>query len=82
MILFPECQKKAQAQIEAVCGDRLPEMEDYDDLLYIRSIMKEVFRWLPTATLGAVLMSSHPPPDAHIADIISKPSCCYQGRSL
>lgn len=57
MILFPECQKKAQAQIEAVCGGRLPEIEDYDKLPYIRSTMKEVFRWLPAATLGAVVMS-------------------------
>jgi hypothetical protein len=57
MILFPECQKEAQAQIEAVCGDRLPEMEDFDSLPYIRSTMKEVFRWLPAATLGAVVMS-------------------------
>lgn len=57
MILFPECQGKAQAQIEAVCGDRLPEMEDFDNLPYIRSTMKEVFRWLPAATLGAVVIS-------------------------
>jgi len=56
MILFPECQKTAQAQIEAVCGDRLPEMEDYASLPYIRSTMKEVLRWLPAATLGAVVM--------------------------
>jgi hypothetical protein len=57
MILFPECQKTAQAQIEAVCGDRLPEMEDLPSLPYIRSTMKEVLRWLPTATLGAVVIS-------------------------
>lgn len=55
MILFPEVQKTAQAQIEAVCGDRLPEMEDYEKLPYIRCVMKETFRWLPAAVLGVVV---------------------------
>lgn len=55
MILYPEVQKKAQAQISSVCGNRLPEMEDFDDLPYIRCIMKETLRWLPTAILGAVV---------------------------
>ena len=56
MILFPEVQEKARTQIEAVCGDRLPEMTDFDRLPYIRSVMKEVLRWLPTAVLGAVVI--------------------------
>jgi hypothetical protein len=60
MILFPECQKAAQVQIAAVCGDRLPEMEDLPSLPYIRSTMKEVLRWLPAATLGAVVISFEP----------------------
>ena len=81
MILFPECQRKAQAQIEAVCGDRLPEMEDFDKLPYIRSTMKEVFRWLPAATLGAVvyLLTFS---GAHIADTALKASCCHSRRLL
>jgi hypothetical protein len=32
-------------------------MEDLPSLPYIRSTMKEVLRWLPTATLGAVVIS-------------------------
>ena len=58
MVLFPEVQKKAQAQIEAVCGDRLPEMEDSEKLPYIRCVMKETFRWLPAAVLGVVVSMS------------------------
>jgi hypothetical protein len=59
MILFPEVQEKARAHVEAVCGDRLPEMVDYDNLPYIRAVMKETVRWLPTAVLGAVVIQSH-----------------------
>jgi cytochrome P450 len=58
MVLYPEVQKKAQAQLEEVCGNRLPEMEDFDKLPYIRCIMKETLRWLPTAILGAVVCQS------------------------
>lgn len=58
MVLYPEVQKKAQAQLEEVCGSRLPEMEDFDRLPYIRCIMKETLRWLPTAILGAVVCDS------------------------
>jgi cytochrome P450 len=55
MILFPDVQEKARSHVEAVCGDRLPEMADYDNLGYIRAVMKETIRWLPTAVLGAVV---------------------------
>jgi cytochrome P450 len=55
MILFPDVQEKARSHVQAVCGDRLPEMADYDNLGYIRAVMKETIRWLPTAVLGAVV---------------------------
>jgi len=55
MILYPEVQQKAQRQLDQVCGDRLPEVEDFNDLPYIRCIMKETLRWLPTAVMGAVV---------------------------
>ncbi|KFY21112.1 hypothetical protein V491_03152 [Pseudogymnoascus sp. VKM F-3775] len=55
MLLFPEVQRKAKAEIEKVVGpNRLPTMEDEKDLQYIRGIMKESLRWMPTTILGAV----------------------------
>ncbi|KAG2069748.1 cytochrome P450 [Suillus decipiens] len=52
MTLFPDVQKKAQAEIEAVVGpDRLPSFADRDSLPYIEAFVKEVLRWnvvLPT----------------------------------
>ncbi|KAG2337086.1 cytochrome P450 [Suillus weaverae] len=53
MTLFPDVQKKAQAEIDAVVGpDRLPSFADRDSLPYIEALVKEVFRWnvvAPTA---------------------------------
>ncbi|KAK2798791.1 hypothetical protein FQN51_007467 [Onygenales sp. PD_10] len=52
MVLFPEVQKKAQEDIDRICGDRLPTMEDEPNLQYVRACIKEVLRWMPTAILG------------------------------
>ena len=46
MTLFPDVQKKAQAEIDAVVGsDRLPSFTDRNSLPYIEALVKEVFRW-------------------------------------
>ncbi|KAI0152833.1 cytochrome P450 [Xylariaceae sp. FL1272] len=52
MLLYPEVQKKAQAELDRVCGSRMPTMDDWDELPYIRACMKETNRWMPTAILG------------------------------
>lgn len=55
MLLFPQVQRKAQAEVDRVTGpDRLPIMEDLANLQYIRACMKETLRWMPTTILGAV----------------------------
>ncbi|KAG2108532.1 cytochrome P450 [Suillus discolor] len=46
MTLFPDVQKKAQAEIDAVIGpDRLPSFADQDTLPYIGALVKEGLRW-------------------------------------
>ena len=46
MTLFPDVQKKAQAEIDAVVGpDRLPSFADRDTLPYTEALVSEVFRW-------------------------------------
>ncbi|KAG1817986.1 cytochrome P450 [Suillus subaureus] len=46
MTLFPDVQKKAQAEIDAVVGpDRLPSFADRDYLPYTEALVKEVLRW-------------------------------------
>lgn len=52
MTLHPEIQKRAQAELDAVVGDRLPTFADKDDLPYVTAIMKEVFRWIPVLPLA------------------------------
>jgi len=54
MLLYPDVQRKAQEEIDRVVGeDRLPTMEDEPKLQYIRSIVKESLRWMPTTILDA-----------------------------
>ncbi|KAI0472821.1 cytochrome P450 [Xylariaceae sp. FL0804] len=52
MLIFPDVQRRAQEEIDRVCGDRLPTMDDEPNLPYTRSCVKETNRWMPTAILG------------------------------
>ncbi|KAG2068179.1 cytochrome P450 [Suillus decipiens] len=53
MVLYPDVQKRAQAEIDAVVGrDRLPTFEDRESLPYINAIVRETFRWEPVVPLG------------------------------
>ena len=53
MMVFPEAQKLARAEIDRVVGkDRLPTMADASSLPYIRGCVKESIRWMPTTPLG------------------------------
>ncbi|KAI1380627.1 cytochrome P450 [Hypoxylon crocopeplum] len=52
MVIFPEVPKAAQAELDRVCGDRIPDLNDLPDLPYIRGCMKETMRWMPTDILG------------------------------
>jgi cytochrome P450 len=52
MCLYPEVQKRAQAEIDSLLGssarlDRLPAFTDKEDLPYINALVKEVLRWIP-----------------------------------
>ena len=53
MALYPEVQRAAHAEIDAVLGDsRLPDFSDEDELPYVSAVLKEVLRWHPVAPLG------------------------------
>ncbi|KAI6035508.1 cytochrome P450 [Pisolithus orientalis] len=52
MTLYPEAQKKAQAEIDAVVGsDRLPTFADRESLPYAEALVKEVLRWCPVVPI-------------------------------
>ena len=53
MALYPEIQRKAYDEIDRVVGkNRLPEIEDRDNLPYIDAIVKEALRWHPVAPMA------------------------------
>lgn len=53
MAMFPEVQKKAQAELDAVIGcERLPDFNDCDSLPYINAVVKETLRWQPVLPVG------------------------------
>ncbi len=48
MASYPDVQKKAQAELDAVVGpSRLPDHSDRLGLPYINAIIKEALRWGP-----------------------------------
>ncbi|TDZ33843.1 Multifunctional cytochrome P450 monooxygenase [Colletotrichum spinosum] len=53
MILYPDVQKRAQAEVDSVIGrDRLPDFKDRESLPYVNGVVKEALRWLHVAPLG------------------------------
>ncbi|TFK37397.1 cytochrome P450 [Crucibulum laeve] len=51
MTLYPEVQKRAQAEVDAVTSGRLPTFDDLAALPYITAMIKEIIRWAPVAPL-------------------------------
>ncbi|KAF4461531.1 cytochrome p450 monooxygenase [Fusarium albosuccineum] len=53
MLLWPDVQRRGQEEVDRVVGQhRLPTMEDYDQLPFVRCCIKETLRWMPTVVLG------------------------------
>ncbi|PIL25684.1 cytochrome P450 [Ganoderma sinense ZZ0214-1] len=53
MLLYPDIQRKAQAEVDRVVGrDRLPEFSDEPSLPYVTAMVKEVLRWRPVTPLA------------------------------
>ncbi|EIM84295.1 CyP450 monooxygenase [Stereum hirsutum FP-91666 SS1] len=54
MTLYPQAQRRAQAEIDAVIGEggRLPDFSDEASLPYVGAVVKEVLRWRPVGPLA------------------------------
>jgi len=53
MVLHPEVQAKAQAEIDRVVGkNRLPDFDDRSALPYLDAVLRETLRWHPVAPMG------------------------------
>lgn len=56
MTLYPEIQKRCQAEIDAATGgNRLPDIVDRDSLPFVSATMWELMRWQPVSPLGELL---------------------------
>ena len=51
-IAYPEVFKTAQAEVDRVCGDHWPTMDDFDHLEYVRAMCKETLRWRTVSAGG------------------------------
>ncbi|SJL03008.1 related to cytochrome P450 CYP2 subfamily [Armillaria ostoyae] len=77
MILFPEVQVKAQAEIDAVVGnDRLPGFDDRQRLPYINALVLEVSRWHAVTPTGVPHRVTED--DVHSGYFIPKGSIHYR----
>jgi cytochrome P450 len=53
MAAFPEVLRKAQEEVDRVCGElRMPGKDDMPNLPYVRACMLEVLRWRPITPSG------------------------------
>lgn len=60
MALHPLWQMKIQEQIDIVCGDRMPTIDDYQQLPVLRACIKETLRWRSTVPLGKSTLTHTP----------------------
>ncbi|THH07896.1 hypothetical protein EW146_g9173 [Bondarzewia mesenterica] len=55
---FPEAQKRAQAEIDAIVGrGRLPDYDDREKMPYIEALCQELLRWRLASPMGTVRTS-------------------------
>ncbi|KAJ6609072.1 cytochrome P450 [Mycena sp. CBHHK59/15] len=53
MVLYPDVQRRAQAEIDLVLGgERLPIFSDHERLPYVSAVVTELLRWHSVAPLG------------------------------
>ena len=53
MAMYPEAQRKAQAELDVVVGpDRLPDFSDQAALPYMAALLREVLRWHVVTPIG------------------------------
>ena len=58
LVLYPEVQKRAQAELDTVTTrDRLPSFDDRPRLPYVDALCRELLRWQVATPLGTSAQS-------------------------
>jgi cytochrome P450 len=53
MLLYPDVQARARAEINSVVKhDQMPSIDDRPSLPYLDAVLREVLRWYPPIPLG------------------------------
>ena len=61
LLVYPEVQKRARAELDAVIArDRLPTFDDRPRLPYIDALCRELLRWQMVTPLGSCSRSQWP----------------------
>lgn len=57
MVLYPDVARKIQSELDSILGDaeRLPTMQDHEQMPYVRNTVSETLRWQPVSPLGKYL---------------------------
>jgi cytochrome P450 len=55
MTLYPQVQRAAQKELDAVVGDKLPTILDRESTPYLNALIKETLRWHPSLPFGNTL---------------------------
>lgn len=59
LLLHPDVQRRAQAEIDSVIGNnRLPDLGDKPNLPYLHAVVKEILRWEPVLPIAVPHMST------------------------
>ena len=53
-----DIQERAQAEVDSVCGKRLPTMADRPNLPYVDAVLSEVLRWVSIAPVSTSISRS------------------------
>ncbi|KAK7978164.1 hypothetical protein PG988_005654 [Apiospora saccharicola] len=76
MIKYPEEFRKAQIEVDSVCGtSRSPTPDDFDRLPFIKACMYETIRWRPVAAGGVAHMLTRD--DTYEGYFLPKGTICF-----
>lgn len=78
MLLYPDTQRRAQAEIDSVLAENvLPDFSHRKSLPYVEAVLRETMRWHSVAPLGSSLTKTVFESADHVGDVaLPHMTCC------
>jgi len=78
MMLYPEAQRRAQAEIDSVLAENVfPDFSHRKSLPYVEAVLRETMRWHSVAPLGSPLTKIVSGGAHHVCDVaLPHMTCC------